>query len=95
MNPLSSLKARLIEYYGCHEDDFQGTTDLTDDLGLDSLDKTDLMMWCEKEFKVSINSYESENIQTLDQLCKYIENRSTGVRNKSKDWKDVIKGWLG
>jgi len=89
MNTLQKLQERLIDYYGCTESDFTGAMDLSDDLSLDSLDKTDLLMWCEKEFKVPINSYESEQLETLVQLRDYIDNRSSD--EVSGGWRDAIR----
>ena len=92
MNTLQKLKDRIILDYGCAETDFSGDMDLSNDLELDSLDRTDLFMWCEKEFKVPINSYESEQIETLIQLKEYINNRTNGnIVEAPVNWRDAIR----
>ena len=44
-----------------------------EDLGADSLDTVELILDFEKEFKVSIPDDQTENIQTVGDAIKYIE----------------------
>ena len=47
---------------------------IIDDLGADSLDVVDLVMSLEEEFDVEIPDEEVENIRTVGDIVKYIEN---------------------
>lgn len=47
---------------------------ITDDLGADSLDVVDLVMALEDEFSVEIPEDEVENIKTVGDIVKYIED---------------------
>ncbi len=48
---------------------------ITDDLGADSLDVVDLVMALEDEFGIEIPEDEVENIKTVGDIIKYIENK--------------------
>lgn len=48
---------------------------ITDDLGADSLDVVDLVMAIEDEFSVEIPEDEVENIKTVGDIVKYIEDK--------------------
>ena len=50
-------------------------SDLYDDLGLDSLDKIEIVMECEKEFHISIYDEETEKISTVGQLSDLISSK--------------------
>ena len=47
-------------------------SNLNDDLGLDSLDTTDIIMHIEKEFGISISDMDAEKIHTIGQLVEYV-----------------------
>ena len=47
---------------------------ITDDLGADSLDVVDLVMSLEEELDVEIPDEEVENIKTVGDIVKYIED---------------------
>ena len=47
---------------------------ITDDLGADSLDVVDLVMSLEEEFDVEIPDEEVENIKTVGDIVKFIED---------------------
>lgn len=49
-------------------------SDIANDLGADSLDVVELLMAIEDEFEVEIPDEEIENIKTIGDLVKYIEN---------------------
>ncbi|MCH5207045.1 MAG: acyl carrier protein [Oscillospiraceae bacterium] len=48
---------------------------ITDDLGADSLDVVDLVMALEDEFSVDIPEDQVENIKTVGDIVKYIEDK--------------------
>ena len=51
------------------------TSSITDDLGADSLDVVDLVMALEDEFNVEIPEDQVENIKTVGDIVKYIEDK--------------------
>ena len=63
----------LCEQLDLDEDSVTLDSDIADDLGADSLDVVDLLMSLEDEFEVEIPDEEIENLRTVGQLVKYIE----------------------
>ncbi len=68
------VKAILSEQFDVEEDKITPETSIINDLGADSLDVVDLLMSIEDEFEVEVPDEEIENIKTVDDLVKYIEN---------------------
>ena len=64
----------ISETLNVDEDEITMDTSFRDDLGADSLDVVDLLMSIEDEFEVEVPDDEIENIKTVDDLVKYIEN---------------------
>ncbi len=56
-------------------DSITESSSITDDLGADSLDVVDLVMALEDEFNVEIPEDEVENIKTVGDIIKYIEDK--------------------
>ncbi len=71
---LEKVKAILSEQFDVEEDKINPETSIINDLGADSLDVVDLLMSIEDEFEVEVPDDEIENIKTVDDLVKYIEN---------------------
>ena len=57
------------------KDGITEASSITDDLGADSLDVVDLVMALEDEFNVEIPEDEVENIKTVGDIVKYIEDK--------------------
>ncbi len=57
------------------KDSITERSSITDDLGADSLDVVDLVMAIEDEFSVEIPEDEVENIKTVGDIVKYIEDK--------------------
>ncbi|MVB12645.1 Acyl carrier protein [Caprobacter fermentans] len=68
------VKAILSEQFDVEEDTITADTNIADDLGADSLDVVDLLMSIEDEFEIEIPDEEVENIKTVGELVKYIED---------------------
>ena len=51
-------------------------SEVIDDLGADSLDIVDLVMTLEEEFDTEIPDEDIENLRTVGDIVKYIEERS-------------------
>ena len=71
---LEKVKAILSEQFDVEEDSVNADTNIADDLGADSLDVVDLLMSIEDEFEIEIPDEEIDNIKTVGELVKYIED---------------------
>ncbi len=70
---LEKLKSILSEQFDVEEDTITSETSIAGDLGADSLDVVDLLMSIEDEFEIEIPDEEIDNIKTVGELVKYIE----------------------
>lgn len=68
------LQKILAEQFEIDEDDITLNSDLVDDLGADSLDFVDLVMRIEDEFEIEVPDEAIEEIRTVDDAVKYIED---------------------
>ena len=71
---LEKVKKILAEQFDVEEEKIGPDTSIINDLGADSLDVVDLLMSIEDEFEVEVPDDEIENIKTVEDLGKYIEN---------------------
>ena len=65
----------IVETLSCDLDKVTMEASITDDLGADSLDIVDLVMSLEEEFDVEIPDDQVENIKTVGDIVKYIEDK--------------------
>ncbi|MCI8755717.1 MAG: acyl carrier protein [Oscillospiraceae bacterium] len=63
----------LVDQLDVDEDTVTMEASITADLGADSLDVVDLVMSLEEEFECEIPDDEIENIKTVGDVVKYIE----------------------
>ena len=70
------VKAILSEQFDVEEDSITLESSITEDLGADSLDVVDLLMSIEDDFEVEVPDSEVENIKTVGDLVKYIEDKA-------------------
>lgn len=70
------VAAILAEQLDVELDTIKPETSLVDDLGADSLDVVDLVMSLEDEFDVEIPDEDVENVRTVGDIVKYLEDRS-------------------
>lgn len=71
---LEKVKAILSEQFDVEEDTITADTNISEDLEADSLDVVDLLMSIEDEFEIEVPDTEIENLKTVGQLVKYIED---------------------
>lgn len=64
----------IIDKLGVEESEVTPEASFTNDLGADSLDTVELIMEFEKEFNISIPDDQAENISTVGQAIKYLED---------------------
>ena len=69
------IKDIIVEQLDVEEDAVTMEASITEDLGADSLDVVDLVMSIEESFAVEIPDEEVENIKTVGDIVKYIENK--------------------
>lgn len=69
------IKDIIVEQLDVEEDEVTMEASITEDLGADSLDVVDLVMSIEESFDVEIPDEEVENIKTVGDIVKYIENK--------------------
>lgn len=67
------VKAIVVDQLDVDEDKVTMDASITDDLDADSLDVVDLVMSFEEEFDIEIPDEQVENIKTIGDIVKYIE----------------------
>ena len=68
------IRQILCDQLDLEEDSITMDSNIVDDLGADSLDVVDLIMSLEDEFNIEIPDEEVENVKTVGQIVKYIED---------------------
>jgi len=69
------VKELIAEQLDVKADDITEASNIQDDLGADSLDVVDLVMALEDEFDVEIPEDQVENIKTVGDIVKFIEDK--------------------
>lgn len=69
------IKELIAEQLDVKADDITEASNIQDDLGADSLDVVDLVMALEDEFDVEIPEDQVENIKTVGDIVKFIEDK--------------------
>jgi acyl carrier protein len=72
----SRVKAIIVDKLGVDENEVTQEASFTNDLGADSLDTVELIMEFEKEFNIAIPDDQAENIGTVGEAVKYIEQNA-------------------
>lgn len=67
------VKGIIAEELGVEEDTIKLESDLTDDLGADSLDAIELIMEIESQFDCEIADSEATNIKSVSDIVTYLE----------------------
>ena len=68
-----TVKSIIVEKLGVDESDVSTDASFTNDLGADSLDIVELIMEFEKEFDLTIQDNEAEEIATVGDAIDYLE----------------------
>ncbi|MBO5804139.1 MAG: acyl carrier protein [Bacteroidales bacterium] len=71
----SKVKAIIVDKLGVDESEVTNTASFTNDLGADSLDTVELIMEFEKAFNITIPDDAAEEISTVGDAVKYIEEK--------------------
>ena len=70
------VKSIIVDQLDVDEDKVTLNANIQDDLGADSLDIVDLVMSFEDEFDLEIPDDQVENIKTVGDVVKYIEDNT-------------------
>ncbi|MBQ4328001.1 MAG: acyl carrier protein [Clostridia bacterium] len=68
------LKALLVEEFDIDAADIQLTSDLSQDLGINSVELMDLAMRCEEEFDIQFPDDDIHEFTTVGDIVKFLEN---------------------
>ncbi len=71
---LEKVKSIVADQLDVEEEKVTAEASITEDLGADSLDVVDLVMSIEEEFDIEIPDEAVEDIKTVGDIVKYIEN---------------------
>ena len=72
------VKSIIVDQLDVDEDKVTLNASIQDDLGADSFDIVDLVMSFEDEFDLEIPDDQVENIKTVGDVVKYIEENTEG-----------------
>lgn len=75
MDIFEKVKSIVVDQFDADADTIQENTSIVDDLGADSLDVVDLVMAVSDEFGVEIPDEQVENIKTIGDIVKFIEDK--------------------
>ena len=75
MDIFEQVKKILCDQLDLEEEQVNEDSEVIDDLGADSLDIVDLVMTLEEEFDTEIQDEDIENLKTVGDIVKYIEER--------------------
>ena len=76
MDIFEQVKKILCDQLDLDEEQVTEDSEVIDDLGADSLDIVDLVMTLEEEFDTEIPDEDIENLRTVGDIVKYIEERA-------------------
>lgn len=64
----------VVDRLGVRRNEIAPEKDLVNDLGADSLDSVELIMAIEQAFDITIPDSDTENIKTIGDILKYLNN---------------------
>ncbi len=73
---LEKLREIICDYFEIDEEVFTSEASFLADFGFDELDMADLSMDVEDIFEIEVSEEALENIKTVGDLVKYIENNT-------------------
>ncbi|MFZ4777108.1 MAG: acyl carrier protein [Terrimicrobiaceae bacterium] len=71
------VKDIIVEQLGVNPEQVTQSASFIEDLGADSLDTVELVMAFEEEFGVEVPDEDAEKLQSVGDVIKYIEEKST------------------
>ena len=77
MADFEKVKKIIAEQLGIDESEIKEDSSFIDDLGADSLDTVELIMALEEEYDIEIPDEEAEKLQTVGDVLKYIDSKTS------------------
>ena len=74
----SKIKEIIVDKNGVSDEHVTDNANFETDLGMDSLDRIELMMEVEKEFKITILDDEAEKVHTLNDCVEIVDRAQHG-----------------
>jgi len=71
------VKDIIVEQLGVNPEQVTPTASFIEDLGADSLDTVELVMAFEEEFSVEVPDEDAEKLQSVGDVIKYIEEKTS------------------
>ncbi|MGI6787092.1 MAG: acyl carrier protein [Acholeplasmataceae bacterium] len=68
------LKNMIVSDLGVSESKVTLDARLSEDLGIDSIDAVEIIMFIEDEYNVSVSDEDAFSLKTVGDLVKYVEN---------------------
>ena len=72
------VKKIVVEHLGVEAEKVSENASFIDDLGADSLDTVELVMAFEEEFGIEIPDEDAEQLQTVGDAVKYLNEKGIG-----------------
>ena len=73
------VKSIIVEQLGVDEEEVTPDASFVDDLGADSLDTVELVMAFEEEFGIEIPDEDAEQLQTVGDAIRYLQEKGGGA----------------
>ena len=70
-----TLKSILVEELQLDPDEITMEAELTNDLGINSIELADLVMICEEKFEIEFNDEDIRKFTTVGDVVNYLESR--------------------
>ena len=77
MSVEAKVKQIIVEQLGVNPEQVTENASFIEDLGADSLDTVELVMAFEEEFSVEVPDEDAEKLQSVGDVVKYIEEKTS------------------
>ena len=74
MDMFEKVVELLVEELQLNREDIKKDSELSGDLGINSIELADLVMICEERFGIEINDDDSKNFVTVGDVVDYLES---------------------
>lgn len=83
MGLFEEIREVVSEQLGVKPEQVKPEASFISDLGADSLDTVELVMALEEKFDIEIPDEDAQEVQTISDVVKYIENKITDSKRKA------------
>ena len=70
----NQVKKILVDFLKVEESEIIAQAELTNDLGINSLELADLVLICEDEFDIEINTKKASKFRTVEDVVNYLSS---------------------